>query len=65
MKQQSEVGHIAPLGRIILIPRQPLFAYAPAPLLCQSSTFGLYLFFCTLNDSGNIKILTEFHNVNA
>jgi hypothetical protein len=29
MKQQSEVGHIAPLGRIILILRQPLFAYAP------------------------------------
>ena len=26
-KQQSEGGHVAPLGHIILIPNQPVFAF--------------------------------------
>jgi len=29
LKQQSAGRHVAPLGRIILIPSQPVFALAP------------------------------------
>jgi hypothetical protein len=29
LKQQSTGGHVAPLGRIFLIPRQPVFALSP------------------------------------
>ena len=29
LKQQSTGGHVAPLGHIILIPSQPVFALSP------------------------------------
>ena len=29
LKQQSAGSHVTPLGRIILIPRQPVFAFSP------------------------------------
>jgi hypothetical protein len=41
LKQQSANRHIAPLGHIILIPSQPVFALSPSPYRVNLKTIKL------------------------